>query len=149
MAEDRLDYIRQRGMGGLADRMSFEFLEFTVDRAVARMPVENNTDSQGVLPGSASVALAESLGSMHANLLIGDGKVAVGLEINATHTRNPDRGYVTGTCIPIFVGDKLTVHEISITDDGGELCSTVRITNYIKDERRNAPPASRHDTART
>ena len=131
--EDALDWVQQRGGGALADKMGIEFLEFTVDRAVARMPVEGNTQPAMLLHGGAYVVLGESLGSMAANLHAGPGKLAVGIEINATHTRSATSGFVTGVCTPIHLGRTLTTHEIAVSDEQGRRCSTIRITNLIRD----------------
>ncbi|WP_353810008.1 hotdog fold thioesterase [Agromyces sp. SYSU T00194] len=132
-AVDALDYIRRRGIGTLAERMGIDFVEFTVDRAVATMPVEGNTQPAMLLHGGAYVVLGESLGSMSANLWAGPDRLAVGVDINATHTRSATSGRVTGVCTPIHLGRTMTVHEIVVTDEQGRRCSTVRITNFIKD----------------
>jgi len=132
-AVDGIEWALGRGIGALAEKMGFEWLEFTPDRAVARMPVEGNTQPVGLFHGGAYVVLGESLGSMHANFHAGPGRLAVGVDINATHTRSATSGYVTGACTPIHLGRSLTVHEIVVTDDQGRRCSTVRITNHIKD----------------
>jgi uncharacterized protein (TIGR00369 family) len=82
--------------------------------------------------------LGESLGSMHANYLAqfdGEGRVAVGVDINATHTGSARSGWVTGTCRVIHAGRTLTVHEIVVTDESGRRCSTLRITNLIRKAR--------------
>ena len=97
------------------------------------MPVEGNTEPVRLFHGGGYVVLGESLGSMHANLLAGPGRLAVGVDINATHTRSATSGVVTGTCTPVHVGRSLTVHEIVVTDDQGRRCSTIRITNMIRD----------------
>lgn len=131
--EDRLDWARARGVGALAEKMGFEWLEFTAERAVARMPVEGNTQPVGLFHGGGYVVLGESLGSMHANLHAGPGRLAVGIDINATHTRSATSGYVTGVCTPLHLGRSMTVHEIVVSDDEGRRCSTVRITNLIRD----------------
>ena len=59
--------------------------------------------------------------------------MAVGVDINATHTRSATKGYVTGVCTPIHVGRNVMVHEIVLSDDAGRRCSTVRITNMVRD----------------
>ncbi|QDZ13804.1 hotdog fold thioesterase [Humibacter ginsenosidimutans] len=130
---DALAYVRERGMGALAAKMGIEMVEFTLDRAVATMPVDGNTQPAGLLHGGAYVVLGESLGSMSANLWAGEGRLAVGIEINATHTRSATSGIVTGVCTPVHLGRTLTTHEIAITDEQGRRCSTIRITNLIKD----------------
>ncbi len=133
MTEDALAYVQQRGLGALAEKMGIEMLEFTVERAVARMPVTGNTQPADLLHGGAYVVLGESLGSMSANLYAGEGRLAVGIEINASHTRSATSGWVTGVCTPIHLGRTLTTHEIAVTDEQGRRCSTIRITNLIKE----------------
>ncbi|WP_091233249.1 hotdog fold thioesterase [Microbacterium sp. 3J1] len=133
-----LDWATARGMGALAEKMGLKFVEFSVERSVATMPVEGNTQPVGLMHGGAYVVLGESLGSMSANLHAGPGRLAVGVDINATHTRSATSGVVTGVCTPVHLGRSITVHEIVVTDDQGRRCSTIRITNMIKD----APAAS-------
>ena len=128
-----LEWAAPRGMGALAEKMGMSFTEFSVQRCVATMPVEGNTQPVGLLHGGAYVVLGESLGSMAANLHAGPGRLAVGVDINATHTRSATSGTVTGVCTPLHLGRTITVHEIVVTDDQGRRCSTIRITNHIKD----------------
>lgn len=128
-----MEWATQRGMGALAKKMGIEFTEFSVERSVGTMPVEGNTQPVGLLHGGAYVVLGESLGSMAANLHAGPGRLAVGVDINATHTRSATSGVVTGVCTPIHLGRSMTVHEIVVSDDQGRRCSTIRITNMIKD----------------
>lgn len=131
-----LEWVRARGIGELADKMGIEFTEFTVERSVARMPVEGNRQPANLLHGGAYVVLGESLGSMAANLFAGAGRLAVGIEINATHTRSATSGWVTGVCTPVHLGRTLTTHEIAVSDDRGRRCSTIRITNLIKETQQ-------------
>ena len=128
-----LEWATARGMGALAEKMGIEFTEFSIERSVGTMPVEGNTQPVGLLHGGAYVVLGESLGSMAANLHAGPGRLAVGVDINATHTRSATSGIVTGVCTPIHLGRSIAVHEIVVTDDQGRRCSTIRITNMIQD----------------
>jgi uncharacterized protein (TIGR00369 family) len=121
------------GIGALAEKMGFEWRELSIERCVATMPVEGNTQPVGLMHGGAYVVLGESLGSTAANLHAGPGRLAVGTDINATHTRAATSGHVTGVCTPIHLGRSMTVHEIVVSDDQGRRLSTVRITNLIKD----------------
>ena len=130
---DGLDWATRRGMGALAEKMGMQFVEFSIDRCVATMPVEGNTQPVGLMHGGAYVVLGESLGSMAANLHAGPGRLAVGVDINATHTRSATSGVVTGVCTPVHLGRSITVHEIVVSDDQGRRCSTIRITNMIRD----------------
>ncbi|WP_166984896.1 hotdog fold thioesterase [Canibacter zhoujuaniae] len=131
--KDGMLWAAERTFGRLAERMGIKVKEFNSERAVATMPVEGNTQPIGLLHGGAYVVLGESLGSMHANFIAPEGYVAVGVDINATHTNSAISGTVTGVCVPVHVGRSLTVHEIVITrDSDGKRCSTIRITNFYK-----------------
>ncbi|WGD36346.1 hotdog fold thioesterase [Lysinibacter sp. HNR] len=130
---DGMEYVRARGAGALAEKMGITITEFSLERAVATMPVEGNTQPAMLMHGGAYVVLGETLGSMSANLYAGHERLAVGIDINATHTASATEGVVTGVCTPIHLGRSLTVHEIVITNEQGRRCSTVRITNLIKD----------------
>lgn len=120
------------GGGQLAVTMGIEFLELTAEKSVATMPVEGNRQVMGLLHGGAHVVLAESLGSMSSSIHAGKGRVAVGIEINATHSKSVTSGIVTATCEALVLGRTLATHEITIRDDQGNRLSTVRMTNFIK-----------------
>ncbi|MGU3408625.1 PaaI family thioesterase [Microbacterium sp. M1A1_1b] len=115
--------------------MGMVISELTAERAVGTIPVEGNRQPAGLLHGGAYVVLAESLGSAAANVHAGPGRYAVGIELNASHSRSATSGTVTGTCTAIHLGNTLTTHEIVLTDDQGRRCSTVRITNMIRERR--------------
>jgi len=123
-----------QGMGALNDKMGIEIKELSVERLVASMPVEGNTQPYGLLHGGASVVLAETLGSMgsglHAMTL---GKIPVGVDINATHHRAATTGIVTGTATAIHLGRTSTAYEIVITDERGKRVCTSRITCALID----------------
>ena len=117
----------------LLHRMHIEVLEGTPERVVGRMPVEGNTQPYGLLHGGASVVLAESLGSIGAALHAGPSRIAVGLDINATHHRAARSGYVTGTATALSLGGTLASYEVVITDEEDRRVCTCRITCLIRD----------------
>lgn len=121
------------GGGELTRKMGIEFLEISAERTVARMPVEGNRQVIGILHGGAHVVLGESLGSIAAAVHAGPGRYAVGIDVNATHTKSIAEGWVLGTCTAISLGRTICVHEIVMTNDSGERLSTVRITNLLRD----------------
>jgi len=121
--------------GELARKMGIELLELGAERSVARMPVEGNRQVVGLLHGGAHVVLAESLGSMSSAIHAGPNKIAVGIEINATHSRSVTEGFVEATCEALVLGRTLATHQITIRDQAGNRLSTVRMTNYIKDAK--------------
>lgn len=118
--------------GDLAERMGIKITECTREGMSATMPVAGNTQPFGLVHGGAYVVLGETLGSIHSNYLAPEGMVAVGVDINATHTGSATEGEVTAVCTPVHVGKSLAVHEIVITAENGRRCSTVRITNFYK-----------------
>lgn len=121
------------GGGGLATKMNIEFLELSAEFSTARMPVLGNTQVVGILHGGAHVVLGESLGSISSAIHGGPTKYAVGIEINATHSRSISEGWVLGTCTALVLGRTLCTHEIVMTDEEGRRLSTVRMTNFLRD----------------
>ena len=87
--------------GHLGERMGIDILEASPDKVVGTMPVEGNTQPYGLLHGGASAVLAETLGSVGAMLHGGPSKIAVGVDLNATHHRGMRAGLVTGTATPV------------------------------------------------
>jgi 1,4-dihydroxy-2-naphthoyl-CoA hydrolase len=119
--------------GDLGAAMGIEFLEMSVERIVARMPVEGNRQPYGLLHGGASCVLAESMGSMGAALHAGPGRMAVGVDINATHHRSATEGYVTGVATPLHLGRTITSYEIVISDEQDRRVCTARLTALLRD----------------
>lgn len=113
--------------------MGIEFLELDPQRMVARMPVEGNRQPYGLLHGGASCVLAESLGSIGAALHAGAGRIAMGIEISATHHRSATEGYVTGVATPVHLGRTLATYEIVITDEQERRVCTARLTALLRD----------------
>jgi 1,4-dihydroxy-2-naphthoyl-CoA hydrolase len=97
------------------------------------MPVDRRTHQPyGLLHGGASVALAETLGSMAAMLTLDPAKErAVGLDINANHVRGVTSGTVTGTARPLHLGRSTQVWEIRIEDENGKLVCISRLTMAV------------------
>jgi len=120
--------------GALAQKMEIDFVELSAERSIARMPVAGNTQVIGLLHGGAHVVLGESLGSISSAIHAGPGRYAVGIEINATHSRSVTEGIVTATCTALVLGRTLCTHEIVMTDEDGRRLSTVRMTNLLRDQ---------------
>jgi uncharacterized protein (TIGR00369 family) len=118
--------------GALGKTTGIELLETTPERVVGRMPVVGNTQPFGLLHGGASVVLAETLGSVGAMLHAGEGRIAVGVDINATHHRAARSGHVTGTATALSLGNTLASYEVTIADDSGNRVCTARITCLIR-----------------
>jgi uncharacterized protein (TIGR00369 family) len=133
-SEDAAKLLAERSVGELAEKLGIKILELSAERSVATMPVEGNTQPFGVLHGGAHVVLAETLGSMSANVWAYPDRLAVGIEVNASHSRSAVGGVVTGTCTALNLGKSLTVHEIVVTDEQGRRLSTVRITNFLREK---------------
>ena len=131
------ELMQLRGLGPLADKMGIQLLELSAERAVATMPVDGNTQPLGVLHGGAHVVLGESLGSLAANVWAWPDRVAVGIEVNASHSRAASEGFVIATATAVTLGKTLTVHEIAVTDETGRRLSTVRITNFLRERPKS------------
>lgn len=124
---DELNKISAETMVG---HLGIVFTESGDDYLKARMPVDQRTiQPAGLLHGGASVALAETLGSVGAYLTVDPAKYdCVGMEINANHLRPVRSGFVTGMGRPVHLGRKTQVWQIDITDDRQRLIAVSRIT---------------------
>jgi 1,4-dihydroxy-2-naphthoyl-CoA hydrolase len=130
------DRLVATGGGELPKRMGIEFLELSAERSIARMPVEGNRQVIGILHGGAHVVLGESLGSISSAIHGGPGRIAMGIDVNATHTGSITEGWVVGTCTAIALTRNMAVHEIIVTEEStGRRLSTIRITNVLKERR--------------
>ena len=117
----------------LPRHLGIEFTEIGPDFLRARMPVDERTrQPYGILHGGASVALAETLGSTAAGLVVDHDKYrVVGQEINANHVRAVSEGFVIGTTRPLHVGKRSHVWEIRIEDEQARLVCISRITMFV------------------
>lgn len=115
--------------GTAMEPLGIVFTEIGRDYLRGTMPVDDRTrQPYGLLHGGASVLLAETLGSSAGNLCTPEGRVCVGIEINANHLRAVRSGSVTGTARPLHVGGRTQVWEIRIEDDHGQLACISRLT---------------------
>jgi 1,4-dihydroxy-2-naphthoyl-CoA hydrolase len=132
-----LTYLNTLNANTLGENLGIEFTEIGVDFIVAKMPVDHRTvQPYRLLHGGASVALAETLGSVASTLCIEDlgKKMAVGVEINANHLRPATKGFVYGKVMPIRVGKAMHVWNIEITDEKGKLVCVSRLTVAVVDK---------------
>ena len=118
------------GKNTLGEQLGMEFTEIGEDYIKGTMPVDHRTKQPyGLLHGGASVALAETLGSIGAALVVDQSKFnCVGLEINANHLRSVRDGFVTAIARPVHIGASTHVWDISITDQRDKLVCISRLT---------------------
>ncbi|HEX8529879.1 MAG TPA: hotdog fold thioesterase [Cytophagales bacterium] len=132
-----LPQLNQMNRGNMVGYLGIEFTEIGPDYVCAKMPVDERTrQPMGLLHGGASVALAETLGSIAAYCTIDPARqYCVGLDINANHVRAVSSGFVYGKASPLHVGRTTQVWEIRITDEAGKLVCISRITMAVLDRK--------------
>ena len=131
LAFENLKTLNTNSMG---EHLGIEFVEVAETFISARMPVDHRTCQPfGILHGGASVALAETLGSVASFLVIDDPtkQQAVGLEINANHIRSVCSGWVYAKAIPLHLGRTTHIWDIKITNEEEKLVCVVRFTVAI------------------
>ena len=129
-----LEVLNGMTLGNMGENLGIRFTEIGHAHLSASMPVDNRTKQPyGLLHGGASVALAETLASVAANLVLKpeDNAYAVGLEINANHIKSVTKGLVTGTCKALQLGKKISVWEVRICNEAGTLVCISRMTAAI------------------
>ena len=120
-------------LGNLIDNLGIRFTEVGDDFVRGTMPVDARTiQPYGLLHGGASVALAETLGSMGAAMCVDAAEYqCVGQEINANHVRAARSGLVTGTARPMHIGGRTHVWSIDIVNEANKLVCVSRITMAV------------------
>jgi 1,4-dihydroxy-2-naphthoyl-CoA hydrolase len=131
------EQMMERSRNTLAERIGIRVTEIGPDYLRATMPVNSHTHQpMGILHGGASVALAETVGSLAANLCVDVEKyVCVGQEINANHLRPAASGLVTGTARPFHIGSKSQVWGIEIRDENEKLVCVSRLTMAVVERK--------------
>ncbi len=114
----------------MATTLGIELTEIGENYICGRMPVDHRTHQpMGILHGGASVAFAETLGSIGGWLSLPDeSQYCVGLEINANHIKSVRDGFVYGKASPLHIGKNTQIWEIKITTEDGKLVCVSRIT---------------------
>ena len=117
----------------MCEAIGIEITELTSDSIKGTMPVDHRTvQPMKILHGGASVALAETLGSIASNLIVDNSRFAcVGLDINANHLRPASSGYVTGEAKAIHIGKKTHVWSIEIKNEKGQMVCISRLTMAV------------------
>jgi 1,4-dihydroxy-2-naphthoyl-CoA hydrolase len=134
----QLEEVQQRGTGTMVEHIGIVITGVGEDFLKGTMPVDHRTiQPMGILHGGASVALAETLGSLAANLVVDNEKqYCVGLDINANHIRATVKGKtVTGVARPIHLGSSTQVWSIEITNEEGKLVCISRLTMAVLNRR--------------
>ena len=131
--------LNQRGSRTMPGLLGIRVTEIGPDFLRATMPVNERTHQPfGVLHGGASVALAETVGSLAAMLSVDPSYMALGQEINANHLRSISSGLVTATARPFHLGRSSHVWHIEIRDEQERLVCVSRLTMAVV-ERRTRP----------
>ncbi len=125
-----IEDLQPLGKNTMVEHIGIQWIEVGDDYLKATMPVDHRTQQPyGLLHGGASVALAETMGSVAAAMVIDHAAYfCVGLDINANHVRSASSGVVTGITKPLHIGSTTQVWEIRIYDDKEKLVCVSRIT---------------------
>ncbi|MEW5890030.1 MAG: hotdog fold thioesterase [Pseudomonadota bacterium] len=137
-----LDQLAELTRNTLVDHLGIEFVEIAPDALKARLPVRRETAQRmGFLHGGASLALAETVGSLASQMCIDrETHASLGLDLNANHVRPVPQGqHVIGIARPIHLGRQTHVWEVRVETEEGKLACIARLTTAI--QPRNKPGA--------
>ena len=138
--KDKIRKINEFNAKTMVGHIGIEITEAGKDFVSGRMPVdERTTQPYGLLHGGASVAFAESLGSLAGSFHVDLEKEAVvGIEINANHLKSVRSGWVYGRATPVKIGNRIQVWNINITNEDKEAVCISRLTlAVVKSENYN------------
>jgi len=128
--QEKLKRINDSIQNTMTSTIGIEITDIGDDFICGKMPVnERTTQPFGLLHGGASVALAETLGSIGGGIKVySNNETVVGIEINANHLKSARDGWVFGKAIPIRIGKKIQVWNIEITNEDDDLICVSRLT---------------------
>ena len=114
----------------MMETLEIEYIDVGENFLIAKMPVTPKVHQpDGVLHGGASVALAESVGSMASFVFLDGQKLFVrGLEISANHVKSIREGFVYAKATIVHKGRTTQLWHIRITDDEDNLISLCKLT---------------------
>jgi len=137
-SKELLKNINKKCRNTLMETLNIEFVEISDNEVIATMPVNSKVHQpMGLLHGGASVALAESVGSVASLLSIDAEKFEVrGIEISANHLKGKKEGVVRGIARNIHKGKTTHLWEIRIVDEQNELISLCKLTNIVLPKKK-------------
>ncbi len=127
-----LEALNKLAQSTMTAHIGIQITAHTDTSLTASMPVEARTHQpMGILHGGATVALAETVGSIAANLCVDEQQYCVGLEINCNHIRSIRSGLVLATATAFHLGRTTQVWDIRIADEADKLIAISRLTMAI------------------
>jgi 1,4-dihydroxy-2-naphthoyl-CoA hydrolase len=128
--QEKIKRINDGIQNTMTSTIGIEITDIGDDFICGKMPVDERTIQPfGLLHGGASVALAETLGSIGGGIKVyQNNETVVGIEINANHLKSARDGWVYGKASPIRIGKKIQVWNIEITNESGKLICVSRLT---------------------
>ena len=132
-----LEAVNLRGKGTMIENLDIKITEIGENYLEGTLPVDKRSiQPHGILHGGALVTLAETLGSLAANLVVDpENQYCVGLEINANHIRSTRNGFVKGRAYPLHLGSSTQVWSIEIRNEEDKLVCISRITMAVLNKR--------------
>lgn len=128
-----LDAINKMGENTMVSHCQISITKLTENELHGIMPVSGHIKQPfGIVHGGANCVLAETLGSIAANLTC-DPKThhAVGVSISTNHIKSVRNGTITGKAVPVHLGKTIQVWKIETFNDQNDLTSTTNLTMAI------------------
>lgn len=122
----------------LIETLGIEFVDLGEDFVLAKMPVTSKVHQpDGVLHGGASVALAESVGSVASHIFLDASEYYIrGIEISANHVKSISEGFVYAKATFLHKGRTTQLWNIRITDEEDNLISAVKLTTIALPKKK-------------
>ena len=135
--EKILEKMSNLNQNTMATAIGLELTDIGNDYVCGKIPIDKRTIQPfGFLHGGASVALAETLGSLAGQMQVDpEREIVLGIEINANHIKSVKEGWVYGKASPIKIGKKNQVWEIQIADAEKNMVCISRLTLAVIKKR--------------
>lgn len=131
--QNKLHQLNEMIPNTLLETLSIRFSDWGEDFIEATMPVSSKVHQPyGILHGGASIALAETVGSVLSALSVDFKKYkSVGMQMTANHLRPKRDGELTARAEFVKKGKTVHLVKIEIRDEKGDLICYCHLTNSI------------------
>ena len=118
-------------------KLGIDIEEVTGDRVVATMPVQGNTQPDGILHGGATMSLIESLASLGAAMAVGwPENFVAGQQQTCNFISAASSGLVRAVATPLHKGRTTHIWDVDVTSvDSGRRVANGRVTLAIRPRR--------------
>ncbi len=136
-AEVPLDLLNERARHALMGNLGIQYTYASDERVEATMPVDYRTRQPfGILHGSATLALAETVAGLGSMIICESDEIVVGMQVSGNHISSAHEGdTVRAVATIVHKGRSSHVWNVDVFTSTNKLVSSIRVVNSVIKKR--------------